>query len=111
MIAGSRNKIKKTAETFHINTALLEKHLNALDLASKIQKFEDKFFLTGGTATQFYLTPEFQRTSTDVDLITNYPLDEFEKIIREFCKQNSIDYASLPAARMTRVDGTRYFFQ
>lgn len=105
----SINKIERTAKKFNVDKQLLERHVRALELAREIQKFKNDFVLFGGTAVQFYLLTKLQRTSVDVDLITNHSPDETTKIMKEFCEQ-SPSYKGVKSTNMKQTYGQRYLF-
>lgn len=102
--------IKKIVTSLGVDGNLLERHLSALDFAKKIQNFDKKMYLFGGTAAQFFLPYNMQRTSVDVDLITNYSYDEIEEIIKDFCRNNSIDPKRLRSRQLKNVYGRGFNF-
>ena len=55
------------------------------------KKLGDKIILKGGTATQFYIPIEFQRTSIDIDMICSASREEVHKALLEIENELNLD--------------------
>ena len=91
-----------------INKDLIEQHLRALEVARKIQEMDENLILFGGTAAQFYLPSNLQRTSTDIDMITKYPYSEYKSIIETFCEENPKYELTKPEDNLVGTYGKRF---
>ncbi|MCL5100850.1 MAG: nucleotidyl transferase AbiEii/AbiGii toxin family protein [Candidatus Marsarchaeota archaeon] len=95
------DQIKKITSEFGLSNDLVERHLNALEIAQDLQKYEKGFILFGGTAAQFYIPSNLQRTSLDVDIITNYSYPEISEIMKKFLSERDLPDAKTKKLKTT----------
>ncbi len=106
----TKEEIKRLADSFSLDRGLLERHLAALNIALKLQQFDQNIQLFGGTAAQFFFPTPFQRTSTDVDFISNYSYPKINNLIEEFCKSEKVDPNTIERKKLRGAYGISYFF-
>lgn len=76
----SREYLNERREKHGFDVKRLELFLWDLELFLQFQSiFGDKLILKGGAATQFYLPPEAQRTSVDIDMLFSGTREELEE--------------------------------
>ncbi len=98
--------VEKIASKFGLSKSLIEIHLNALEIAQQLQKYDKTLILFGGTAAQFYIPSNLQRTSLDVDLITNYSYKKIDEVMEGFFPQ--IGLKPIKGKKLKTTYGTRF---
>lgn len=90
----TKSELKKNAEKNQFTDLRpVEKFLWDCEIASLLQRKNEKIILKGGVAVQLYLPLELQRASIDIDLVSPLSETDFEHILDEVAKQGGYAYS------------------
>ena len=98
--------VEKISKDYKLAKELVEIHLNALQIAQELQNYDSNLILFGGTAAQFYIKSDLQRTSLDVDLITNYSYAKINEVMQGFFDKTGIK--QIKTKDLVSTYGTRF---
>ncbi|MDP2237869.1 MAG: nucleotidyl transferase AbiEii/AbiGii toxin family protein [Bacteroidales bacterium] len=97
------NSFKKTKEFNRINPPVLEKMIFALGLLEKLAETGFEFIFKGGTSLVLLLD-NFNRLSTDIDIITTKSDEELEKVLSDIV--NSSQFTSFEVNKVRAKSST-----